>query len=252
MPHFHFHPHPPDKPISAAAGTPYPTPQSEIDILQDRTRARATNPYLSIGRATGSLEKFHRRPRNPREEEALERLEDLQHATDHFGKDVVFKVFDDIDTVFFAGKLSQNVHLSWADCPGGRRAPHAAGVTCATGLEARRVAIQLDNKILQLPTTRLRDVWAVLIHEMVHAFLRVVAIDPSDWDDPDPGHGRHFRRCMAAVQKGLGGKEFIELDVCHDLLDRDRHDSRWESGYRPVGKTRGRSHGRPHGRNRER
>ena len=99
MPHFHFHPHPPDKPISAAAGTPYPTPQSEIDILQDRTRAPATNPYLSIGRATGSLEKFHRRPRNPREEEALERLEDLQHATDHFGKDVVFKVFDDIDTV---------------------------------------------------------------------------------------------------------------------------------------------------------
>lgn len=95
----------------------------------------------------------------------------------------------------------------------------------------------MDRKHMQLPTTRLRDVWATLMHEMVHAYMIVLCEEYHDLDEEDPSHGRHFKRCLAAVQKGLGGKQFVELDVTHALTDRDRYDPRWESGYRAVRRT---------------
>ena len=121
----------------------------------------------------------------------------------------------------------------------------------------RRVSITLDDRILGLPTTRLRDVWSTMMHEMVHAYLKVECGTDSDLDDPggDVAHGVCFRRCLAAVQRGLGGKLFVELDVTHTLTRREGEDRRWESGYRPVGGARramGGGGGRRGGRGRRR
>lgn len=225
---------PHESPIRATRGTPYRISQEELDILQSRSRPARTEPHLTIGSATRKLERFHAQPRGATEEAAMQRLAGLRHAH-RFGKDVVFKVFNDIDAVFFAGRLYRNVYLCWGDCAegvAGATAPPRPWPGCP------RVRIRLDRTHMELPTTRLRDVWSVLMHEMVHAYLVVLCEEYHDVDEPDPGHGRHFRRCLAAVQKGLGGKEFVELDVTHTLTDRDRLDPRWESGYRAARQTR--------------
>lgn len=235
-------PKPHEPPILATTGTPYPILQEELDILQSRSRQPATAPHLTLHTATHQLEQFHAQPRNsPIEKAALARLHELQHAP-RFGRDIVFKAFNDIDTVYFAGRLHHNVQLSWGDCPRG-----VAGTTAPAYHRSSpipRVRITLDRALLKAATTRLRDVWAVLMHEMVHAYLMVLCARWRDDDERDPGHGRHFRRCMEAVQRGLGGRRFVELGLTHRLCERVRGDPRWESGYRAVrrvvpGKRRG-------------
>lgn len=230
-----------DPPILATTGTPYPILQEELDILQSRTRPPATAPHLTLPSATHQLERFHAQPRNPTAQAALSRLHELQRAP-RFGADIVFKVFNDLSTVYFAGALNHNVQLSWGDCPSGG----VAGTTSPAHYRSAipRVRITLDRALLKAATTRLRDVWAVLLHEMVHAYLMVLCARPRDEDERDPGHGRHFRRCLRAVQRGLGGRRFVELGLTHRLCERVRGDPRWESGYRAVkrvvpGKRRG-------------
>jgi len=224
---------PNEKHILATRGTPYPISQSELDILQSHSRRPRTKPHLTLSSATRKLERFHAHPHSPAETAALHRLTELRHAP-RFGKDVIFKTFNDIDAVFFAGRLYQNIYLCWSDCPDG-----VAGSTAPPRgwPGSPRVRIRLDRMHMELPTTRLRDVWSVLMHEMVHAYLMVACVEYHDLDEPDPGHGRHFKRCLAAVQRGLGGREFVELDLKHTLTHRDRRDPRWESGYRAVRRT---------------
>ncbi len=215
--------------VLASQGTPYPVSQDEIDVLQDPTLYPRREPYLSLSAATRKLEEFLHQPRGPKEREALRRLRDLEYATGRFGRDIVFKVFNDIDTVFFAGKLYHNVLLTWGHCS----TDDTIGETWPPSPPHRRVRIVLDYRLLTKPTSRLREGWSTLIHEMVHAFHLVKCTDCLESDDPDPTHGRHFVRCLGAVRNSLRGESFIKLSPDHDLCGSD---SGCKFGLRPVGK----------------
>ena len=56
--------------------------------------------------------------------------------------------------------------------------------------------------------SRWEEMWGTLLHEMCHAYLRLVTREGlRDWmwsEGPDKGHGSHFRRCLKAVNARSG------------------------------------------------
>ena len=69
--------------------------------------------------------------------------------------------------------------------------------------------------ILGQDRSRWDEMWGTLLHEMVHAYLRV-SINPHyrnfEWTDPQGIHGRHSQRCIRAINAhaeelglGIGG-----------------------------------------------
>lgn len=159
--------------IYAERGTTYPCAQAAIDELQDTQLRPRTEPdtHMSMGEATRRLENAHR-PGNPLDagqKAALQRLQDLEKVG-KYGPDIVFKIFNDLDTLLFHGALNGNVYLRWSSTDELIRQNgygKASGRMSEPGFIAKRVGIQLNKDILQLSTTRLRDAIATLVHECI-------------------------------------------------------------------------------------
>lgn len=155
--------------IYAEHGTPYSCTQATIDKLQDMNLLPRTYPdiHMSIGEATRRLESAHRpgKSLNSGQKAALKRLQDLEKVG-KYGPDIVLKIFNDLDTLLFQGVLNGNIYLCWSsdDAFG---ASGTAGSLSRPGRIAKRAAISLNKDILQLSTTRLRDVISTLVHECV-------------------------------------------------------------------------------------
>ena len=131
--------------------------------------------YMSMGEATRRLEHAHRpgKPLNAGQEAALQRLQDLEKVG-KYGPDIVFKMFNDIDTLLFQGVLRGNVYLRWSSDDAltslvGMKslALCFAGLTSSAGYHAKRVSVQLNEDMMQLSTIRLRDVIGTLVHECI-------------------------------------------------------------------------------------
>lgn len=159
--------------IYAERGTPYPCTQAVIDELQDTQLHPRTEPdtHMSMGEATRRLENAHRsgNPLNAGQKAALQRLQDLEKVG-KYGPDIVFKIFNDLDTLLFHGALNGNVYLRWSSTDEFIRQNgygEASGRTSQPGFVAMRVGIQLNEGVLQLSTTRLRDVISTLVHECI-------------------------------------------------------------------------------------
>lgn len=187
-------------PILTSTGTPYLYNDKDVDEIwkPPMPRIYLENPVFkfpkSMKRATLQLEKFLRWRRRLafREEQAWSRLRMLvllaENDTLPWGGDMVFKIFNDLDTVLFNGRLKGNVSLEWdtedkmsGNDPGsiwGRATPDGASLTRHFAL------IRLNAKYLLLPPKNrtsvgehgdLRDevcgsflvTLAVLLHEMV-------------------------------------------------------------------------------------
>ncbi|KAI9816596.1 MAG: hypothetical protein M1827_001728 [Pycnora praestabilis] len=221
---FDFHPRGPDTKVYANQGTPYPgVTQHQIDILQDRHRRRHHLPRQSMRSAAYKLEDAHARGVHltPEQVAALDRLTALSQVG-RWGPDVVIKTFDDLDLVFFRGKLRGNIYLRWTSpqptSSERRDQRHSLGTTWSYRSLAGcpRIAIELSSEILTRQEMSLRDVWSTLLHEMCHAYLGHLndyCEDDKDDDMSNPGHGRYFQKCIRAVQSRLGGSRWIRLDI---------------------------------------
>ena len=155
----------------------------------------------------------------PLEEVIIDELKRLQFHIVVNNFNLLYKVFNDIDTLFFGSHLHGNVYLTdsiFSYICGGENV-YILGRTHPRGARARRVAIEFNQLYLRKNietysldrtlTWHLRDTLSTLLHEMVHAYMLVrcgsfytdICVEPHD----DVAHGVNFRRCMTAIQARL-------------------------------------------------
>lgn len=127
---------------------------------------------------------------------------------------IIFTLFPDIDTLFFRGMLAGNVYMMWGDhqeiC-NPIKMPGRVGTTFAArggarGYPTRKVTILLDNVVLCMKTSEIGDVLQFLVHEMVHAYFRVLCNDAID-DVDIPEEGAALEYLPKDAQKENSGKE---------------------------------------------
>ena len=235
-----------DTKVYADRGTTYPCKQAEIDVLQDRRAKRIHHRhYIDRIEATRLLQKAHDGPLSDAQKAAVKRLNDLQEAQ-RWEPDTIFKIFNDLDLLLFRGKLKGNVYLRWDGHSKIMNGPNCRclGMTTYSPYDDSRCEIRLSLTLSTLATVGLRDVLSTLVHEMVHAYLGVVANgDEGVSDMHTAGHGNSFNRCARAVLKRLG-PGFKDIIGCENLWQRRKTDPRWRSGFRFDGKKDQQPHGR--------
>ncbi|KAI9703855.1 MAG: hypothetical protein M1836_007627 [Candelina mexicana] len=208
-----------DTPVYEDRGTPYAVTQKEIDEIQDPNRfPRWTGRCISQRRATQQLVDAHSHGVHLDHDQlaAMDRLQGLGNLN-RWGSDIAIKAFNDLDKIFFMGTLRGNVYLRWSD-KFDTTAAAWLGVTQPPSDASPRIMIQLSTTTLKSRLCSLRDVWATLLHEMIHAYLRLM-VSPENLYDEDPrmppGHGPCFQACLNALQSRIGNPKYIKLDVCH-------------------------------------
>ncbi|KAL6709115.1 hypothetical protein ACN47E_001931 [Coniothyrium glycines] len=131
---------------------------------------------------------------------------------------IPFRIFNKLDEVLFAGHLKDAVFLDVTDLDS-----DVSGATYTHGLgpdrNVKRISIILNDCMLRYGGAR--DVVAVLIHHMIHAYF-LVACGPQREDEVDYGrlaHGVHFGKILLAIRKlsAAHGKELTPLDFGHNL-----------------------------------
>lgn len=146
------------------------------------------------------------------------RIKAAQLEKDGFSTDIPYCIFNKLDEVLFAGHLKNAVYLEidslGSDVSG---ATYTQSWGPVTGV--KRISIILNQDVLDFATAR--DIVAVLIHHMIHAYF-LVACGPHKEDELDYGrlaHGFHFGKIMTAIKKlsAAHGKELTPLDFGHDL-----------------------------------
>ena len=103
----------------AEYGSSYPCSQSELDFHhQDRFWRKNKGPFVSLLKATEEIMVQNDERRRPSfaERAAISNLASvINDRTYRYHPDIVVKAFNDLDTVFFGGRLHGNVLVSWAN-----------------------------------------------------------------------------------------------------------------------------------------
>ena len=164
--------------------------------------------------------------------EALDRLRGIR-PDDHWGPDIIYKAFKDLDLIFFLGVLTGCTRLRWETANHWLMRPVGGLITMAcTSHESREIWNPETGMMERFPVEWIRlnsnehflnlsrisgiedswyEMWGSLLHEMVHAYLHATTMPRSDthWQS----HRVHFHRCLNAVN-GMcrsSGLEFIGL-----------------------------------------
>ncbi|KAJ4362402.1 hypothetical protein N0V83_010495 [Neocucurbitaria cava] len=131
-------------------------------------------------------------------------------------QEIPYRIFDKLDQVLFASHLKDAVFLNikgLGSDVSGATYTHSWG----PNIEVKRISIILNGGALQY--AKARDVVAMLIHHMIHAYF-LVACGPQKEEDVDYrclDHGVHFGAIMLAIKKlsAIHGKELTPLDFGH-------------------------------------
>ncbi|MCJ1400833.1 hypothetical protein MMC11_004041 [Xylographa trunciseda] len=213
------------------------------NLLEPSKASLRTAPYVYSG--WEFLRSLQRTPKDAEVHEAIRRLQHIPKLVS-WGPDIIYKAFDDLDLVLFGGALRGGCKLRWTDT-----ATFVAdnpdlepmdgwGVTCNERISPRSVAlphetaesihahywpsrscIHLNARKHFLEPIKVEDrsrwdeMWGSLLHEMVHAYLRLTIMPTRrdfEWADPQGIHGKHFQRCIRAINAraealglGIGG-----------------------------------------------
>lgn len=164
--HHHDHPRPPGAPIlplyNWSHGILGSVPSTdEIAILQ--------NPTIKPARDAHKFQ--HQEAIKVVEQSTSAHLTLIKEKT-YFVKearchrsDLPFHVFNEIDAALFLGVLKSNVYLKWAPLP-----PALFGRTIRPGRgDCPRIAIELAERVKSRGAPE--EILAVLLHQMIHAFL---------------------------------------------------------------------------------
>lgn len=173
-----------------------PTPES-IKILVSANAAPACiSPHIRIeeayGRAYEALR--HYVPRS------IECLDPMKHYL-YPGKDLPFKVFNQLDRELFRSVLKGNVHLAWSS----NIPPNVNAVTFRKGyIQKPRISIRLAESLLEGGNNV--EILAVLVHQMIHAYyLQCCGFQNGDNKDSgyDLGHGFEFEGLLRSIESRL-------------------------------------------------
>ena len=214
----------------------YPCSKSDIEALTGGFNfARAFLPFcgfsMSKERATVQLERslLPGTPLSESARDALERLRTMLMWEDReWGPDLIVKTCYDWDKVFFDRRLKGHVMINWSteellrewkEKPG---AWACLGHCLVDGISWQRGHCRIElnaNELLLFPNNHDRTIragdppvspfrylWAVLLHEFCHAYLKIMTCHDSDdehdeADEYERTHGRHFQRCLYAVDR---------------------------------------------------
>ncbi|KAF1944736.1 hypothetical protein EJ02DRAFT_331121, partial [Clathrospora elynae] len=132
-------------------------------------------------------------------------------------QEIPFRIFNKLDEVLFAGHLKNAVFLdinSQGSDVSGATYTHSGG----PNTENKRISIILNRDALEY--ARVKDIVAILIHHMIHAYF-LVACGPQKEDEVDYGrlgHDVHFGKIMLAIKKlsAVHGKELTPLNFGHN------------------------------------
>jgi hypothetical protein len=132
-------------------------------------------------------------------------------------KEIPYRIFNKLDETLFAGHLNNAVFLE--SCSLGL---DVSGATYTQNWgpipEVKRISIILNSDVLEY--ARVRDVVAILIHHMIHAYF-LVACGPQKEQEVEYGrldHGVQFGKIMLSIRRlsAVHGKELTPLDFGHN------------------------------------
>ncbi|KAK0270517.1 Bifunctional purine biosynthetic protein ADE5,7 [Friedmanniomyces endolithicus] len=206
----------------ANSGSPYPTSEKELIILQDPSFSRESPGWrplptrCSLLQAHAELRMAHTRRSTWAQHAARSRLLDAQTSS-HGSRSpgLIIKLVNDIDTVLFGGTLRNRVLVHWIDHSVYTRKLQAAfgekGGKAGKQEKAYLDAVTRNLATTVLPPARFRDsvrpaiyisaeaicfasqsrvnLIALLIHEMLHAYLAILT--SAGDDDEEPGHEQY-------------------------------------------------------------
>jgi hypothetical protein len=141
-----------------------------------------------------------------------------------YAREIPYRFFNKLDEMLFAGHLKNSVFLDIqsldSDVSG---ATHSQG----WGLDpkVKRVSIILNDDVLA--EARARDIIAILIHHMIHAYF-LIACGPQKEKQVSYGrlnHGLHFGKIMSTIKSisDTDGRPLKALDYGHSLLTPSRY-----------------------------
>ncbi len=95
-------------------GTLYNVSQQELDALSNLT-TQNNGPFISQSQATKEVIDHNRLDRKLSSTElaAIQRLREAIEDHRPWTPDIVIKAFHDLDTIFFLGRLRNNVKIQW-------------------------------------------------------------------------------------------------------------------------------------------
>lgn len=150
-----------------------------------------------------------------RELAALRRLRTLG-SLECWRPDILMKIILDIDSLFFNGRLRNNIAVRWCI------EPHKLAVAyCHAPISPyKRPWVGLNVPHIIAPDRTANDCLMVMMHELCHAILRVfcdsvteqgvATVDRSPFN-PDRGHGVSFELVMGSVQARLGQTRYCRM-----------------------------------------
>ena len=217
-------------------GTPYPVSH---DILERTYRGPSdeealltlndNNTRLNRGHAKATFEREWLWVETPEIMAAIARLQTLR-TLPHWGPDIVFKAFNDIDIAFFDGWVGNYARLRWSTKEE-ESLQHSWGLhkwrwgpltdiesdPCTYSCE---IILNSDlifaNNPSQPGNTDWEEMWGTLIHEMVHVYLQVGGYSFARnwlWGDADRDHGEHFQRTLTAINHTM---QVVGLQGIHE------------------------------------
>ena len=120
--------------------------------------------------------------------------------------DIVFKIFNDLDTCFFNMELCRRVYLRWVQYPSDTE---MLAVTEPPSRSCRRVRITLYYATLCGGQPPLFHVLGCLIHEMLHAYLMIMTLGQDQeynmYSQPCY-HGPSFVKCATVLDRIYKGR----------------------------------------------
>ncbi len=139
-------------------------------------------------------------------------------------EEIPYRIFNKLATILFAGHLKNAVFLDIRNLN-----TDVSGATFTHGWgpnsNVKRISVILNIKALKYSNAR--DVVAILIHHMIHAYF-LVACGPQKEDEAAYGrldHGLHFGKVMIAIKKlsATQGKPLTSLDFGHNSVGADSY-----------------------------
>jgi hypothetical protein len=204
--------------------SPYPLSRSTISRLRDPFYKCTRNLGWNIDWAVAYLVDHLEKTRN----DAAEGLRTIRIKAATLSRegldpeDIIYKTFNRLDATLFKGHLKDAVYLSTLPLP-----PSLSGATYNANWGpdpgVTRISIVLNSGLLEY--ARARDVVALLIHQMIHAYF-LVACGPQKENEVEYGrlaHGKHFGQILTTIKdiSATHGKELVGLDFGHDVLIDD-------------------------------
>jgi hypothetical protein len=204
--------------------SPYPLSRSTISRLRDPFYKCTRNLGWNIDWAVAYLVDHLEKTRN----DAAEGLRTIRIKAATLSRegldpeDIIYKTVNRLDATLFKGHLKDAVYLSTLPLP-----PSLSGATYNANWGpdpgVTRISIVLNSGLLEY--ARARDVVALLIHQMIHAYF-LVACGPQKENEVEYGrlaHGKHFGQILTTIKdiSATHGKELVGLDFGHDVLIDD-------------------------------